>query len=242
MYQGDYIPSAPVNDEARKRNGNLPGQGGVYNTVNLHVYHYAGNNPVKYVDPTGRDAWEVTSTWDESKETEFRNLYTTNAINLANEAQKNNEIIDCADLALAALAETASTMGLKLTFTIWDSSNKKWSDISSSDSKFNNKAEFISHIKKNMGAINLLDDRITHSTSEIKKGDLIMFDLRSDMNPNYGGHTVIMTGIVNASKGIINTVQGHIGSTPTIEHYTINESMYGAMPQYRSFRFDRLFK
>jgi len=52
---GDYVPSAPVNDEARKRNGNLPGQGGVFNYVNLHVYHYAGNNPVKYVDPDGND-------------------------------------------------------------------------------------------------------------------------------------------------------------------------------------------
>jgi hypothetical protein len=27
--------------------------GGVYNYVNLHVYHYAGNNPVKYTDPDG---------------------------------------------------------------------------------------------------------------------------------------------------------------------------------------------
>jgi hypothetical protein len=27
--------------------------GGIFNLVNLHVYHYAGNNPVKYVDPTG---------------------------------------------------------------------------------------------------------------------------------------------------------------------------------------------
>ena len=50
----DYIPSAPVNDEAKKRNGNLPGMGGVFNVVNLHVYHYAGNNPVKLVDPDGR--------------------------------------------------------------------------------------------------------------------------------------------------------------------------------------------
>ena len=50
---GDYVPEAPVNDEARKRNGNLPGQGGVFNYVNLHVYHYAGNNPVKYTDPDG---------------------------------------------------------------------------------------------------------------------------------------------------------------------------------------------
>ena len=33
----------------------VPGMGGVFNVVNLHVYHYAGNNPVKYVDPDGRD-------------------------------------------------------------------------------------------------------------------------------------------------------------------------------------------
>ena len=51
---GDYIPKAPVDDEAKKHNENLSGMGGVYNTVNLHVYHYAGNNPVKYTDPDGR--------------------------------------------------------------------------------------------------------------------------------------------------------------------------------------------
>jgi hypothetical protein len=51
---GDYLPSAPVNEEARRNNQNLPGMGGVFNLVNLHVYHYAGNNPVKYVDPDGR--------------------------------------------------------------------------------------------------------------------------------------------------------------------------------------------
>ena len=50
----DYIPKAPIDDEAKKHNENLPGMGGVYNIVNMHLYHYAGNNPVKYTDPDGR--------------------------------------------------------------------------------------------------------------------------------------------------------------------------------------------
>jgi hypothetical protein len=51
---GDYVPNAPIDEEAKKRNGNLPGMGGVFNYVNLHMYHYAGNNPVKYTDPDGK--------------------------------------------------------------------------------------------------------------------------------------------------------------------------------------------
>jgi RHS repeat-associated protein len=51
---GEYIPGTPLNDEAVQRNRNLPGGGGIYNPVNLHVFHYAGNNPVKYTDPDGR--------------------------------------------------------------------------------------------------------------------------------------------------------------------------------------------
>ena len=58
----DYIPKAPIDDEAKKHNENLPGMGGVYNIVNMHLYHYAGNNPVKYTDPDGRDIETVKET------------------------------------------------------------------------------------------------------------------------------------------------------------------------------------
>jgi hypothetical protein len=58
---GEYIPRAPIDDEAKKYNQNLPGMGGVFNYINLHAYHYAGNNPVKLTDPTGAIINGITS-------------------------------------------------------------------------------------------------------------------------------------------------------------------------------------
>lgn len=43
--------------------GKLGGMGGVFNIINMHSYHYAGNNPVKYTDPDGRKGgvyWDRT--------------------------------------------------------------------------------------------------------------------------------------------------------------------------------------
>jgi len=48
---GDYIPKAPIDDEAKKHNENLPGMGGVFNIVNLHLYYYAGIESIASFKP-----------------------------------------------------------------------------------------------------------------------------------------------------------------------------------------------
>src|SRR5574344_1863524 len=52
---GEYIPRAPIDDDSKKYTQNLPGMGGVFSVANLNLYHYAGNNPLRYTDPTGID-------------------------------------------------------------------------------------------------------------------------------------------------------------------------------------------
>ena len=145
--------SAKKTDFAVTYSGTSDGEGGIYNTVNLNVYHYAGNNPVKYTDPMGMSAWEPTDTWDSSKEEAFREKFNKNVNNVVDAAIKDNKTIDCADVALTALVDTAKEMGLRLTFDVWDSSKKKYVSHSSSDSKFKNKKEFLFFVKQNMGAI-----------------------------------------------------------------------------------------
>ena len=79
----DYIPKAPIDDEAKKHNEKLPGMGGVYNIVNMHLYHYAGNNPVKYMDPDGKSA----------KENQARNMLYKAAAFIINNAETPEELI-----------------------------------------------------------------------------------------------------------------------------------------------------
>jgi len=53
LARGDYLPVPAISDEAKDHNSKLPGMGGVFNTINLDGYQYAGQNPVKLVDPDG---------------------------------------------------------------------------------------------------------------------------------------------------------------------------------------------
>jgi hypothetical protein len=70
--------------------------GGVYNTVNLHVYHYAGNNPVKYVAPDGRKPAPITSAYK-------MNSYT---IDLYGGTKEPINLYGCALILITNLAVT----------------------------------------------------------------------------------------------------------------------------------------
>ena len=56
---GEYIPKAPIDEEAKKYNQNLPGMGGVFNHINGNLFAYAANNPVKYTDPDGNSSINI---------------------------------------------------------------------------------------------------------------------------------------------------------------------------------------
>jgi hypothetical protein len=69
--------------------------GGVFNYVNLHVYHYAGNNPVKYVDPDGRISFdEDTITCDLTDKLDMlRALTAFNTMDFENGRYAYNQVI-----------------------------------------------------------------------------------------------------------------------------------------------------
>ena len=218
---GDYIPQAPTDDDARKRNGNLPGMGGVYNLVNLHVYHYAGNNPVKYVDPDGRESGLVI---DENAVSGFGHagMYV--------QTEKGYSFFEVAEITESiekeqelGKAEILSQSNLELPTIGSARKAGRGTEAGVIRRDFATKEEMDEHLAKNGYTVAL-----EFKTSEAQ--DKKIFDAAMEQGKSYHGYNVIKDNCVTWARSVLATQGSGINSG--INANNISNIFVHSVPNY----------
>ena len=131
------------------------------------------------------------------------------------------QYIDCADVALIALAKSASERKYALSIPVWSSSKKIYIHLKSS--KYPNTDKYILALRRNLHAMSLVDPgaRLTKARliDKLRPGDLIVYDLRYLKQSGVRGHTRIVLKN-DSTKRVIEVIQGHVGTPVEKKDFT----------------------
>jgi len=214
IWQGDYIPSPGQSPDR------LGGMGGLYNTLNFHVYGYAFNNPIRYVDLNGREAWEHTSTWTPEAIAGY-NQFVNERLS---EYERNGRNFTCEDLALSLLIDYASQNGLPVSITNNSGLFRSERTYSSNSNEFNSIEGFKTAVLSTTGARDLMksSNTVPMQLQYLTRGDLLLLDtgLPNGQHDGIKEHVQVVT---NSNSQSVDIAQGSLGrrgsSNPNARNY-----------------------
>ncbi len=148
---------------------------------NISSYAYCNNNPVKFVDPDGREAWEITNQWNDDYINKFNSFVSVQI----DQYKRDKVKFTCEDFALSLLIDFTSTNGLPVTITnasgTYDARSDNYTDI----------ATFKNDVLTTTGARDLQNNNNTvpSDISRVRGGDIIV----NRNNNDVGTHIQVVT-------------------------------------------------
>jgi RHS repeat-associated protein len=176
----------------------------------VSTYAYCVQNPVKFIDPDGREAWEVNNQWDD----DYINKFSRFVYNQTNQYVNDGSQFTCEDFALSLLIDFASTNGLPVTINngsgTYDARSDNYTDV----------ATFKNDVLTTTGARDLQNNNNTVSSdiSGARGGDIIV----NRNSNNVGTHIQVVTAgfyidntdfvngvsVAQGNSGLLNGVPG----------------------------------
>ena len=203
-------------------------------TFNNSVENERKGTLMRYIDPDGREAWEVNNQWND----DYINKFSSFVSNQTNQYVKDGSQFTCEDFALSLLIDFASTNGLPVTINngsgTYDARSDDYTDV----------ATFKNDVLTTTGARDLQNNNnaVSSDISGARGGDIIVNRNNNDVGTHiqvvtagfHIGNTDFVNGvsIAQGNSGILNGVPG---SSRILDSGNPNSSFYTGKPIERGW-------